>query len=553
MRLIRLLMIPVAALALVLGVPMAHAEEPTATSYQFDGKLEADGTLQVSETITFDALPDRVSQRFATRAPIDRHSYYRYEFSGFTVEGAEGVEISRDGDYEVVSFTPSAEVRITYSVKGTTREDTAAGEGATVFSWRVLQGLSIPVAKVEGVLKVATVPQFVDCTSGPPGALDKCVMAAAGTHNAPMPVFESDARGVGEQVTFTVGLQGGSIASSAMVQEEWNLDRAFTVNLATVGASLAVLAVGSLLLWWLFRRTGKDAQFDGDAAVVGAFRPVGDGESVFEPADGIRPGLVGTVADERVDPVDITATLLDLAVRGHLRITELQHPQHGLVDWRFTRLERPDDAVTTFEKRLLDAVVPNGSSSLVSELPTSLAPALPGIQDALYDEVVAKGWFESRPDSIRSSWKLRGWIALGASVVALVLLAALTTFGLLGLVLVALAAGLLSIGNQMPRRTAEGTRLVSGLAALSSLLTTHSTTQMPKGRELVEISRLLPYTVVLGGRQRWLEAMAAADDDDLPDPTDLDWYHAPETWHLKDLPASLTQFVNTVQGELFSR
>ena len=152
-----------------------------------------------------------MSQRFATRAPIDRHSYYRYEFFGFTVEGAEGVEISRDGDYEVVSFTPSAEVRITYSVKGTTREDTAAGEGATVFSWRVLQGLSIPVAKVEGVLKVATVPQFVDCTSGPPGALDKCVMAAAGTHNAPMPVFESDARGVGEQVTFTVGLQGGSI------------------------------------------------------------------------------------------------------------------------------------------------------------------------------------------------------------------------------------------------------------------------------------------------------------------------------------------------------
>ncbi|RRD06322.1 DUF2207 domain-containing protein [Arachnia propionica] len=553
MRLIRLLMIPVAALALVLGVPVAHAEEPMATSYQFEGKLEADGTLQVTETLTFDALPARVTQRFATRAPIDRHSYHQYEFSEFSIEGGEDVERSRDGDYEVVSFTPSQEVRISYGVKGTTRVDEAAGDGGTVFSWRVLQGLSVPVAKAEGVLKVAALPQFVDCTAGPPGALDKCVMAAAGTHDAPMPVFESDARGAGEQVTFTVGLQGGSVAASAVVKEEWNLDRAFTADLTTVGAALATLALGSLLLWWLFRRTGRDTGFDGDAAVVGAFRPVGDGESVFETADGVRPGLVGTVADERVDPVDITATLLDLAVRGHLRITEQQHPQHGMLDWELTRLENPADRVAAFEERLLDAIVPNGRSSLVSELPTALAPALPGIQDALYDEVVTRGWFDSRPDATRSSWKLRGWVALGTSVVALVLLAAFTRFGLLGLVLVALAAGLLFIGNQMPRRTAEGARVLGGLGALSSLLATHSTTQMPKGRELVEISRLLPYAVVLGGRQRWLEAMAAADDDDLPDPTDLDWYHAPETWHLRDLPASLNQFVNTVQGELFSR
>ncbi|MDO5068371.1 MAG: DUF2207 domain-containing protein [Propionibacteriaceae bacterium] len=550
---IRFLMLPVAMLALVLGVPVAHAEEPMATSYQFEGKLEADGSLQVNQTITFDAPPDRVSQRFATREAIDRHSHQRYEFSEFAVIGAEDVEVTRDGDHQVVSFTPSQEVRISYTVTGATRTDVAAGDGSTVFSWRVLQGLSVPVAKVEGLLKVAAVPQFVDCTAGPPGSLDKCVMAAAGTHNAPMPVFESDARGAGEQVTFTVGLPGGAVAASAVVVEQWNLDRAFTANLATVGAALAALALGSLLLWWLFQRTGRDARFDGDASVVGSFRPVGDGESVFEPAEGMRPGLVGTVADERVDPVDVTATLLDLAVRGHLRITELQHPQHGMVDWSFTRCANPDDELLDFEQRLLDAVVPGGESSLVSELPASLAPALRGIQDALYDEVVAKGWFESRPDAIRSSWKLRGQVALGASVLALVLLAGFTTFGLLGLVLVALAAGLLVIGNRMPRRTVEGARVLGGLGALSSLLTTHSTAQMPRGRELEEISRLLPYAVVLGGRQRWLEAMAAADDDDLPDSTDLDWYHAPETWHLSDLPASLTQFVNTVQGELFSR
>lgn len=553
MRLIRFLLIPMVLVAVMLGAPLARADESTATLYRFDGRLEADGTLRVTETITFDSAPAELTQRIALQAPIDRHRYYQYRVSDVEVTGAEGLRVQQEGDYQVLTMKPSNEVTITYSVTGATYSDDTSGGGVTVFSWRALQGLSVGVEKVEGELKIATLPEFVDCTAGPPGTLSKCVMVAAGTHRSPMPVFESDARGAGEQVTLTVGLASAAVTPSATLKESWNLDRAFTVNLATVGASLAALAVGSLLLYWLFRRTGVDTQFSGEVTPVATFRPVGDGESVFELADGVRPGLVGTVADERVDPVDITATLLDLAVRGHLRITELQHAEYGLTDWRFTRLENPTDELAPFEERLLDAVAPKDGSSLASELPASLTPTLPGIQDALYDEVVARGWFESRPDSTRSSWRMRGWTALGTAIVSLVLLAAFTRFGLLGLVLVALAGGLLFIGNRMPRRTAEGARLLSGLGALSSLLTTHPTDHMPKGRELEEISRLLPYAVVLGGRQRWLEALAAADDDDLPDPTDLDWYHAPENWHLRDLPASLTQFVNTVQGELFSR
>jgi hypothetical protein len=148
---------------------------------------------------------------------------------------------------------------------------------------------------------------------------------------------------------------------------------------------------------------------------------------------------------------------------------------------------------------------------------------------------------------------VRGWIGLGVALAAGAALIAFTRFGLVALVLLALAISLLWMAPRMPRRTPDGTRLVTALGALSALLNTHPTNQMPKGRELAEISRLLPYTIVLGGRQRWLEAMAAADADDTPDPTEVSWYHAPETWHLRDLPASLTQFVNTVQGQLFSR
>ena len=553
MRTFRLLLVPLVLFFALGTVPRAHADEPIAKSYLFEGRLDEDGILTVTETIKFDAPPAELTQRIANRAPIDSDRFYIYGISDVSATGAENFASKVEGDYTVLSMKPSAEVKITYKVTGTTRSEPGNNGDASVFTWRALQGLSVAVEKVAGTLQVAAQAQLVDCTAGPPGTLDKCQLYAAGAHNSPTPIFESATRGVGEQVTFTVGFSVEDVAPTARVYEQWNLKRAFAIDLATAGTALAVLVAGSLLLWWLHRRSGADLSYAGEVSAVGSFRPVGDGESVFEPGEGMRPGLVGTVADERVDPVDITATLIDLAVRGHLRITELQHTQYGLVDWQFSRLENQHDELLPYESRLLEAVVPDGQHSFASQLPEVLAPALGAVQDALYDEVVERGWFEHRPDSTRSSWAVRGWVGLGVALAAGGALIAFTSFGLVALVLLALSISLLWMAPRMPRRTAEGTRLVAALGALSALLNTQPTNQMPKGRELAEISRLLPYTVVLGGRQRWVEAMAAADVDDTPDPTEVDWYHAPETWHLRDLPASLTQFINTIQGQLFSR
>jgi hypothetical protein len=58
---------------------------------------------------------------------------------------------------------------------------------------------------------------------------------------------------------------------------------------------------------------------------------------------------------------------------------------------------------------------------------------------------------------------------------------------------------------------------------------------------------------VLGGADRWLDALVAADEDADADPTDLSWYHGPDDWHLRDLPDSLRNFVTTVSGLLFRR
>jgi len=105
----------------------------------------------------------------------------------------------------------------------------------------------------------------------------------------------------------------------------------------------------------------------------------------------------------------------------------------------------------------------------------------------------------------------------------------------------------------MPARTADGIAVLRGLEILRGNLATHPVDNLSGPDAYAQISALIPYAVVLGGRDRWLNALAAADDDDVPDSDDLDWYHGPSGWHLSDLPASLTNFVTTMQGTLFTR
>lgn len=222
-------------------------------------------------------------------------------------------------------------------------------------------------------------------------------------------------------------------------------------------------------------------------------------------------------------------------------------------DWAFTRLEN-DEPLLEYERTLLDAIAPaEGPQVRVLGMAASVVPVIAEVQSELYDEVVTRGWFARRPDSTRNHWVRLGWAALVVAVLAGIGLIGFTRFGLAGLVLIGLALGLLLLAQAMPSRTAAGSSILAGLDALRGLLLVQPTESVDPGRAYTGLSRILPYAIVLGGKERWLQALVDADTDDDEDATDLDWYHGPKGWQLSDLPASLANFVTTVQGVLFSR
>jgi hypothetical protein len=536
---------------------LAHAEG-AASRVVVEGELAQDGTLVVTETISFTGTtpPAEVEQRLETRENLVGDRMYVQEVSAVTGSAggnAATPEVSTDDRFTTLTLPTggASEVTLGYTVTGAVVNIEG---GETALRWPLLQGLSASVEQFEGTVEIPGAFSYVKCTAGPPNSTVPCDFASAGSENAQTPTFRDGPRGQGEVVVVDIGFPAGAVTANEVVDHRWTVGRAFSADPLPLGLALGLLVLGGLALLLLHRRHGSDrAGSTGEIGRVAEFAPVAAGQSEFRVVDEIRPGHVGTVADERVDPIDITATLVDLAVRGHLLITELpRESEFGRTDWDLTRRSGGDD-LKPFERALLDGIAPVGGNVLVSQVAERVNAAVAGVQDELYDEVVANGWFERRPDAIRGRWTQLALSGLIAAVVVTVLLAAFTTFGLIGLALIVLALGLVFVAQEMPSRTAKGSALLGGLGTLRSDLLSQPVSQLPPGHELEEISQVLPYTIVLGGSQRWLEALVAADTDAEADATDLSWYHGPAGWHLRDLPDSLRNFITTVTGSLFTR
>ncbi len=556
-RLAVLLAICLGTLGLLAGPSTLTARaEGTAASFVVDGRVAADGALQVKQTITFSGtVPPTLSQKFETRQNLIGDRQYVYTLSDLSAT-AKGTDlkptVTEDEPFTTVSLNTNGanEIVMAYTVAGAV----VNVQGGTALRWQLLQGLSANVTEFRGTVAIPGLFSYVKCTAGPPNSTTPCDYAAAGMEDSQIPTFRDGPRGEGEVVFVDVGFPVGAVAANEVIDHRWTLGRAFSADPLPLGLALAALAVGGLALFAMHRRAGSDANSNGEISRAAEFVPTGAGESEFRVLGQVRPGHVGTVVDERVDPIDITATLLDLAVRGHLLITELpRESEFARTDWTIARRTNGRDPLRPFERELLDGIVPDAHSVRVSEIAGRLPGCIASVQDKLYDEVVTSGWFERRPDATRSKWTQLAIGALIVAVVVTVLLAAFTTFGLLGLALVVLGLGLVFVAQEMPARTAKGSALLAGLGALRSDLLTHPTNQMPAGRQLHELSEVLPYAVVLGGSERWLAAIVAQDGDDTADSTELTWYHGPQNWHLRDLPDSLRNFVTTVTGSLFTR
>ena len=406
----------------------------------------------------------------------------------------------------------------------------------------------VPIAAMTATIEMPGAVTQVACYAGATGSRLPCRSAAIEGSRAR---FSHGSLSTGEGATVVVAVAKGVIDVPApILDERWSFAKAFSITPATVGVSLGLLAVvvfGLMRLVWV---RGRDVRYVGSPVDVAFGSETGKEEAVplfdkpldpveYVPPDNVRPGEVGTLVDEVANPLDVTATIVDLAVRGYLRIEEI--PKKGLfgkADWTLIKQPKEDDLLG-YERLLLNGLFEDGEEVKLSALKRKFATRLHKVQDALYDQVVASGWFASRPDRIRVKWRVVGVIAVVVALGVAILLAAVTTFALVGIPLLIGALGLLALAGRLPRRTAKGWAALRRVSGFRRFIEESEKERARFAERANLFSEYLPFAVVFGCTEKWARAFAGLEDEVA---------QATSSWYVSSHPFSLGGFGNSMDS-----
>jgi uncharacterized membrane protein len=235
---------------------------------------------------------------------------------------------------------------------------------------------------------------------------------------------------------------------------------------------------------------------------------------VHEPPDDPPGVVVGLMHSGTIRPEAFSATVMDLAQRGHLTITEEVEKRifRDKKDWRFTALET-SDPVTGYEKRILNRLFHDGSTTTQSEL-TAWAKGHPS---------EAKSFWEGFEKGVNADLKKRQYVkggrfapfalnfalvaaVMGAGVVAIS--SALATGIALGVACL-LTAVLLAFGTLLLRsRTPEGAQRAAEWKAFGRMLRDFSRMEEAPIGHLILWERYLVYAAALGVSEHLAKALA---------------------------------------------
>jgi uncharacterized membrane protein YgcG len=255
----------------------------------------------------------------------------------------------------------------------------------------------------------------------------------------------------------------------------------------------------------------------------------------YEAPDALRPAEVGTLVDEKVDLRDISATIIDLAVRGYLKIEQVGSSSwlSSSNDYRFVKLKGPE-GLKNFEKKLYDQVFKSSDTVVLSELSEKFFPVLPQVRGDLYRGLSKESYFDGNPQSVRGAFLGFGILLLLAMLGA----ACLIQFGLIGRVFVlpVVIAGVLSaltvvITSQvMPRKTRKGRAAWEKIAGLQEYIRRAEVQDIQEQERQGIFERLLPYAIIFGLSKRWGKAFE-------------NLYKEPPNWYQPSRPTDFSTWV----------
>ena len=559
-----------ALVALLLVPSPAHAQTgERITRFTFDAVVQGDGDMLVTETIEYDFGSNErhgIFRDIPTRLTYDDDNDRVYPLSDVGVSSSDAsdqvsIEDGTDGTTRLRIGDPDQTIsgvrhyEITYRLGGAVN----AFDDHVELYWNAIgAGWTIPIDNATATVSAPAPITEVACFAGPAQSSAPCDGASVDgsrarfTHASLQPF---------EALTFVVAAPPGAItATGPILEERWSIDDSFSVDTGPLAALVTVLGLVLAGVGALVWRVGRDRRTVGSAIDV-AYADGDTHERVplfgrdetpveFEPPDKLRPGQIGTLIDERANALDVTATIVDLAVRGYLRIEEI--PKDGWfdkIDWRLVRLKEADDALLAYERSLMTGLFESGVEVELSDLKNTFATRLKKVQRHLYEDALHNKWFSGSPDKIRARWIGIGVGVLLLGIALTIGVAIISRYGLVPLPIILGGLLLMILSGRMPNRTPTGTgALVRTLGFRRFIMESEQDRAQFAERQHL-FTEYLPYAIVFGATEKWAKAFAGLDGE-LPDQSS--WYVSNHAFTYLAFSSSMNSFSTSSAGTIAS-
>lgn len=510
-----LFLLPLLFLLLLLLAP--HPGEAQAKTYYWESfnvdiQVLADGDLRVAErqTLVFSGAPFSFGFRKVNTANTDGITDVSVREGDIVYEESFGrsphiFSVEDEGDEVAINwYFPQTTGRHSYTISYTAQNAVRTEPSGDQVFWNALpadlgervENSTISITLPEGIEAGSTTALF--------GGSEGENIATSVSEDGRRVTFQlTQPRPSGTAVEVGVRFPSGQLnLETPAWQRQEQLNDAISLFVLIASLLIAVGGpLGALMVWYLF---GRDPEAG----------PTPD--YLTEPPDKTPPAVVGTLVDETAHIHDIMSTLVDLARRGYLTMTEKSQGK----DYEFQRTDKPLSDLRPFERKMVEGIFSGQQKRDLEDLRYKFASRLTQIRNDLYKELEQRGYVRRSPESVRTSY---GCLSFGLGGIAVISFFALP--GIFGnsvstIICPSLALGATAVlafvfSRYMPAKTKKGAEKAAQWMAFKKYLQEiERHTNLEEATEIFE--KYLPYAVAFGLERSWIRKFSAVPNTPIP-------------------------------------
>ncbi|MFA6305186.1 MAG: DUF2207 domain-containing protein [Candidatus Gracilibacteria bacterium] len=258
-----------------------------------------------------------------------------------------------------------------------------------------------------------------------------------------------------------------------------------------------------VFLMWLF--------FGRDPRGKGVIMPL------YEAPDKLSPGEVGVLYDEVAHLHDISASIINMAIKGYLKIEKVERKRAWYdfgdkFEYFFLRQKGVSgaDDLEEFEKKIFTTIFPDGGKSRVDMegVGKRFYPVLPKVKEMLYEKMVERKYFNTDPDERRANYMILGFFIIILTFISGLSLSIIfenNAYFLLPFV----GVFFMIVAYFMPKKTMKGVEVKEKVLGFRMFLEATETDRLKRLFSPAQYNgvfeKFLPYAIVFGVEKKWAE------------------------------------------------